>query len=102
MPSSASPYQSSSPPFSRVKRAIALLALILLALLAAWVWWERCGGVSHAEIRDTVREESESVRKMVDSRCDAIERKLDRIESKLDRLIDMASPKLPDNMSPAE
>ena len=46
----------------KAKRAIALAVLIVLALLAAWVWWERCGGVSHAEIRDAIREESESVR----------------------------------------
>ena len=87
---------------NKAKRAFALTVLIVLALLAAWVWWTRCGGVSHAEIRAAVREESESVRKMVDSRCDAIERKLDRIESKLDRLIEMATPKLPDNMAPVE
>ena len=78
-----------------VKRAIALAVLIVFALLAVWVWWTWCGSVSHAEIRDAIREESESVRKRVDSRCDAIERKLDR-------LIEMATPKLPDNMVPAE
>ena len=86
----------------KTKRAAALIALIVLVLLAAWAWWTWCGGVSHVEIRDTVRDEAELVRKMVDSRCNAIERKLDRIESKLDRLIELATPKLPDNMIPAE
>ena len=44
----------------------------------------------------------------MDARCDEIERrferidsKLDGIESKLDRLIDMATMKLPDGMTPA-
>ena len=85
-----------------VKRTAAIIVLAALALAAAWVWWTFCGGVSHAEIRDSVREEAASVRNAVDSRCDAIERKLDRIESKLDRLIEMATPKLPDGMVPAE
>ena len=85
-----------------VKRMMAIIVLAALVLAAAWVWWTFHGGVSHAEIRDTVREEADSVRNAVDSRCDAIERKLDRIESKLDRLIEMATPKLPDGMVPAE
>lgn len=85
-----------------LRRAVAIAVLMIIMLAAAWAWWTFCGGVSHAEIRDTVREESESVRNAVDSRCDAIERKLDRIESKLDRLIEMATPKLPDGMVPAE
>lgn len=86
---------------ARMTKRVAVV-VVLVALAAAWVWWSFCGGVSHAEIRDTVREEADSVRNALDSRCDAIERKLDRIESKLDRLIEMATPKLPDGMVPAE
>ena len=84
------------------KRVAVVIVLAALVLAAAWAWWSFCGGVSHVEIRDTVREEADSVRNALDSRCDAIERKLDLIESKLVRLIEMATPKLPDGMVPAE
>ena len=62
-----------------------------------------------------VRSEAGSVRERVDERADAIEAriaaleakaaaadaKLDRIESKLDRILDLAAPRLPDEMRPA-
>lgn len=102
-------------------RACVLLALLVL-LFAAWIWWLFCGGVSHREVVEAVRSEAVSVRERVDERADAIEAriaaleakaaaleakaaaadaKLDRIESKLDRILDLAAPKLPDDMSPA-
>ena len=95
-------------------RACVLLALLVL-LSAAWIWWLFCGGVSHREVVEAVRSEAVSVRERVDERADAIEAriaaleakaaaadaKLDRIESKLDRILDLAAPKLPDDMSPA-
>jgi len=95
-------------------RACVLLALLALSF-AAWIWWLFCGGVSHREVVEAVRSEAVSVRERVDERADAIEAriaaleakasaadaKLDRIESKLDRILDLAAPKLPDDMSPA-
>ena len=84
------------------KRAIAVLILILILSAAAWAWYAACGGVSHKEIKDAVQESAKRVEGHIDLRCDTMERKLDRIESKLDRLIELATPKLPDNMIPAE
>ena len=92
-----------------------VLLLLLVVSFAAWIWWMFCGGVSHREVMNTVRTESESVRGLVDARADGIEAriavleakvaaadaKLDRIESKLDRILDLAAPKLPDDMRPA-
>ena len=79
-----------------------ILPLVILLLIAGWVWYVQCGGVSHREIKETVVEESAKVQSRVDARCDALEQKLDRIEAKLDRLIEMATPKLPDGMRFAE
>ena len=81
---------------------LVILLLIIILLVAGWVWYMQCGGVSHREIRETVVEKSAEVQARVDARCDALERKLDRIESKLDKLIEMATPKLPDGMRFAE
>ena len=78
-----------------------VLAALLLAAACLWLLWRQSGGVSHVEIRDTVVAESGSVKALVDARCDALERKLDAIEGKLDLLIRMATPQLPDGMSPA-
>ena len=66
------------------------------------------GAMSRREVKETVVSESAAIQAHLDARCDAIERrfervdsKLDSIESKLDRLIDMATMKLPDGMTPA-
>ena len=87
-----------------MKRKLACAAaLLLLAMLGAWLWLlYRDGGVTHRELSQKIETESMAVQSKVDARCDAIERKLDRIESKLDRLIEMATPKLPDGMKVAE
>ena len=87
-----------------MKRKLACAAaLLLLAMLGAWLWLlYRDGGVTHRELSQKTEAESRAVQSKVDARCDAIERKLDRIESKLDRLIEMATPKLPDGMKVAE
>ena len=87
-----------------MKRKLACAAaLLLLAMLGAWLWLlYRDGGVTHRELSQKIEAESRAVQSKVDARCDAIERKLDRIESKLDRLIEMATPKLPDGMKVAE
>jgi DNA-binding transcriptional MerR regulator len=90
---------------------------LLLALLggAGYTFWWWNDGVSHAEIRDTVKSESLSVRQLMKERCDAIDyrcdtidertramdEKLDRIEAKLDALLRIATlPNLPDGMLP--
>ena len=86
-------------------RRIALVALfLLLLLLLAFEWWRLAadGGVSHRDLKAAVASESAVVREHMDARCDALERRLDRIESKIDRLIDMATPKLPDDMKAVE
>jgi len=98
------------------KRSTFLAAAALVAIALALLWWRRCGGVSHREIRTAVVSEAAAVRSLVDARCDAIERnqamimlkvdgldaKLDAIGRKLDALMKMAEPQLPDGMSPAE
>ena len=76
-------------------------------------WWN--DGVSHREIRDTVKAESQAVKTLMEERCDAIDARcdqidarttsmdaqLDRIEAKLDALIRLATtPQLPDGMQP--
>lgn len=84
------------------KRGIVVVLLVLLALIAGWVWYSFCGGVTHRDLKMLVMREAADTRAHVDRRCDALEKKLDRIESKLDRLIEMATPKLPDGMQPVE
>jgi len=85
-----------------MKRKIVVFLLVLLALLASWVWYLFCGGVSHRDLKMFLVREGAVMRAHVDQRCAAIEKKLDRIESKLDRLIEVATPKLPDGMQPAK
>jgi len=85
-----------------MKRRIVLSVLVLLAFLVGWIWYLYCGGVTHRELMAAVEREGAETRAHVDRRCDALERKLDRIEGKLDRLVEMATPKLPDNMLPAK
>lgn len=90
-------------------RVCVVLLLLLLGAAAGRVWFIFCDGVSHREIRTTVRSEGELTRAHIDERCSALERrieasdrKLDRIEQKLDRILDLATPRLPDNMRPVE
>jgi len=85
-----------------MKRRIVFCLLLLLALIAGWVWYSFCGGVTHRELKVAVEREGAETRAHVDRRCDALEKKLDRIEGKLDRLIEMATPKLPDGMQPVK
>jgi len=85
-----------------MKRKIIVFLFLLLVLLVGWVWYSFCGGVTHRELKVAVEREGVETRAHVDKRCDALEKKLDRIESKLDRLIEMATPKLPDGMTPAK
>jgi len=85
-----------------MKKRIILVAALLAAAVAAWLWLRQCGGVSHCEIKNAVEGESAAIQAKVDARCAAIEAKLDRIEAKLDKLIEMATPKLPDGMKVAE
>jgi len=72
--------------------------LLLLVLLAWWMWFRQCGGVSHRELKEVVSSASRDISDKVDARCDAIDRRLERIESKLDRLLELAVPKPPDGM----
>lgn len=86
---------------SLVKKTFGLTLVLLLLLLAAWVWWMFSGGVSHVMIYDRVGSESANVQRKIDERCDAIDRKLDRIESKLDRILEIANRPMADGMQPA-
>ena len=85
------------------KFLIAVLLVLLLATVVAWLWlFYRDGGVTHRELADLITAEGEATRAKVDERCDAMDAKLDRIESKLDKLIQLATPRLPDDMKAAE
>ena len=85
------------------KILIAVLLVVLLATVVAWLWLlYRDGGVTHRELADLIAAEGAATRARVDERCDALDVKLDRIESKLDKLIQLATPRLPDDMKAAE
>ena len=85
------------------KFLIAVVLVLLLATVVAWLWlFYRDGGVTHRELADLITAEGEATRTRVDERCDAMDAKLDRIESKLDKLIQLATPRLPDDMKAAE
>jgi len=85
-----------------MKLKILFFLIVLLTLLGAWIWFWHCGGVTHRDLKAFVEREGVETRAHVDRRCDALEKKLDRIEGKLDRLLEMATPKLPDGMQPAQ
>ena len=85
------------------KILIAVLLVVLLATVIAWLWlFYRDGGVTHRELADLITAEGAATRAKVDERCDALDVKLDRIESKLDKLIQLATPRLPDGMKVVE
>lgn len=85
-----------------LKRVMAVIVLLLICFAAFWMWRMSYAGVSNRQILDAVREEGEKTRRTVDERSDALSKKLDTIEAKLDKLIDLATPRLPDNMTPAQ
>ena len=85
------------------KILIAVLLVVLLATVIAWLWlFYRDGGVTHRDLADLITAEGAATRTKVDERCDALDAKLDRIESKLDKLIQLATPRLPDGMKAVE
>lgn len=86
----------------KIKRIIGTVALLALLSGAGYAYLRFNGGVTHVEIRDTVLDESQAVQSHMDARCDSLDAKLDRIEGKLDALIRMATPQLPDGMTPSE
>lgn len=84
------------------------LVLLLILLIMGWILYLRSADISNTDVQESVLAESQTIQVQVDTRCnvlegkiDRLEAKLDRIESKLDRLIEMATPKLPDGMTPA-
>ena len=85
-----------------LKRVMAVIVLLLICFAAFWMWRMSYAGVSNRQILDAVREEGEKTRRTVDERSDALSKKLDTIEATLDKLIDLATPRLPDNMTPAQ
>ena len=87
-----------------VKKLLAtVLLVVVLATVIAWLWlFYRDGGVTHRELADLITAEGAATRAKVDERCDAMDARLDRIESKLDKLIQLATPRLPDDMKAAE
>ena len=85
------------------KFLLAVVLVVLLATVVAWLWlFYRDGGVTHRELADLITAEGAATRTKVDERCDALDVKLDRIESKLDKLLQLATPRLPDDMKAAE
>ena len=87
-----------------VKKLLAtVLLIVVLASVIAWLWlFYRDGGVTHRELADLITAEGAATHAKVDERCDALDVKLDRIESKLDKLIQLATPRRPDDMKAAE
>lgn len=85
------------------KFLIAVLLVLVLATVVAWLWlFYRDGGVTHRDLAGLVAAEGAATRARVDERCGALDVKLDRIESKLDRLLQLATPRFPDGMKAAE
>ena len=85
------------------KILVAVVLILLFATVVAWLWlFYRDGGVTHSELADLITAEGAATRAKVDDRCNALDVKLDRIESKLDKLIQLATPRLPDDMKVAE
>ena len=88
---------------SEMKRIVVLLVAVLLLLcIAGALWWRFNGGVSHQDICDVVRSESQGLHEHVERRYQDLDKKLDRIEGKLDRLLKIADRPLPDGMQRAE
>ena len=86
-------------------RKLLVVAVLFAALATAVAWlWLLCrdGGVTHRDLAALVAYEGAETRAKVDERCDALDAKLDRIESKLDMLIQLATPRLPDGMTPVD
>ena len=93
------------------KIRIAACAAVLLAVLV-FLAWLFDGGVSNRMVRESVLDEGEKTRALLNARADAIEsrlsriakvelaidEKLSRVEKKLDALVELATPKLPDGM----
>ena len=88
---------------TRRKLLVVAVLFAALATAVAWMWLlYRDGGVTHRDLADLVAYEGAETRAKVDERCDALDAKLDRIESKLDRLIQLATPRLTDGMTPVD
>ena len=85
------------------KLIVAAVLFAALATAVAWLWLlYRDGGVTHRDLAELIAYEGEATRTKVDERCDALDAKLDRIEAKLDMLIQLATPRLPDGMTPVD
>ena len=95
----------------KIAARLVFAALVVLVIAALVLFWLRMAGgfVSNREVRQSVVSEAASLKTRLDERCDTVEARLSRIESKidgldrkLDRLIELATPRLPDEMSAAE
>ena len=93
-----------------MKKKLITVIVILVILLAGTVWLlvSSRQGISRAELESGLAAQTARLESKLDARCDILEEKLDRVESKLDRLdakldrlIELATPALPDSMSPA-
>ena len=99
----------------KLKIAIALIVVLVLLALGFWLGW-RCADGRLAALRETVVSEADAIKARaaarfdsVESRLERMEKKIDqidarsaRIEAKLDRLLDLATPRLPDDMKAAQ
>ena len=83
-------------------KKLIVVFVLLLAALAAALWYLKFYGVTHEEIYEAVTEESVKVQTVVDDRYRRLDKKLDRIEGKLDKLLEIANRPLPDGVQRAE
>jgi len=79
---------------------LSTMAILALCALVFMLLRER-SGVSRVVLAKALDEQTAGLEQHIDARCDKIEDRLERIESKLDRLLELATPTLPDDMSPA-
>ncbi len=78
-----------------------MFVVIIVLLLLIGLYCARNLDVTHAEIKDTVVNESVVIQECLEAHCQDLEQKLECIESKLDKLLEMATAPMMDEMKRA-